>query len=186
MPSSFAIGVPSRWSGMSAYVVAEGVLLSLLGLAAIAFPIVASIATAVLFGWILIASGVVGLVGTIKSKPHLHFGWSLVSSVLTIVAGLVVAFYPLSGVITLVVVVAAWLALDGVSALMIGLDLKRTGGRAWGWSIASAAVDWILAACLLLLGPIGGAVAVGIIVGIDLALGGASLVMLGFAGRSAA
>jgi uncharacterized membrane protein HdeD (DUF308 family) len=128
----------------------------------------------------------VGLLGTLMSKPHLHFGWSLVSSALTIVAGLVVAFYPLSGVITLVVVVAAWLALDGVSALMIGLDLRRSGGRAWGWSIASAAVDWILAACLLLLGPIGGAVAVGIIVGIDLVLGGASLIMLGFAGRSAA
>ena len=185
MSSASVTGPASRWSGASGFIVAEGVLLIVLGLAAVAFPIVAGVAAAVFFGWVLFVSGLVGLFGAFRSKPHLHFRWSIVSSLLAIVAGLVVALFPLTGVITLVVVIAAWLALDGASALMIGLDLKRSGGRAWGWSIASAAVDWILAACLLLLGPVGGAVVVGIIVGIDLALGGVSLVMLGRAARLA-
>ena len=122
----------------------------------------------------------------IRSRPHLHFAWSIVSSVLAIVAGLIVALSPLSGVMVLVIVIAAWLALDGLSAWMIGLDRRRAGARGWGWSMGSAAADWILAIALLLLGPIGGAVVVGIVVGIDLMLGGISLVMLGRAARQVA
>ena len=181
--------VPSssgRFGGASGFLVAEGVILILLGLAAVVFPVLAGVATAVLFGWILFVSGLIGLVSAFRSRPHLHFRWSIVSSMLAIVAGLIVALSPLTGVIALVVVIAAWLALDGVSSWMIGIDRRRAGAPGWGWSIASAVVDWILAICLLLLGPVGGAVVVGIVVGIDLVLGGFSLVMLGRAAKPAA
>ena len=185
--SSASVSNPtSRLAGPSGFIVAEGVILIILGLVAVVFPIIAGVAAAVLFGWILFVSGLVGLVSAFRSRPHLHFQWSMVSAVLAIVAGLIVAVFPLTGVITLVVVIAAWLALDGASSWMIGLGLRRAGAPAWGWSIASAVADWILAIALLLMGPVGGAVVVGVVVGIDLALGGISLVMLGRAARSAA
>jgi uncharacterized membrane protein HdeD (DUF308 family) len=167
------------------YLVAEGVLLILVGIAAIVFPAVAGIAAAVLFGWILIISGIGGLISAFSTRPHLHFAWSLASSILAIVAGLVAALFPFAGVTALVIVIAAWLALDGVTSLMIGLDLRRSGRRSWGWPIVSAIVDWILTIAVLLLSPIGGLLLVGVIVGVDLIFGGLALLALGGALRRA-
>jgi uncharacterized membrane protein HdeD (DUF308 family) len=178
MPSTSITQPEVRARFTVAYLIAEGALLIVLGAAALGFPVLASIATAVLVGWILVASGVIGLVGAFMSKPHVHFGWSLVSSGLAIAAGLAVAIFPLAGVITLIVVTATWLTLDGVSALMIGRHLRQAGSRAWGWSIVSAIIDWVLAAGLLLLGPFVGLYAVGMVVGVDLFLGGVALLGL--------
>ena len=182
--TSAAIDNPPR--SLPWFLIVEGLLVVALGVAAVIFPVMAGVAAAVLFGWILIAVGAVGLVGAFTSRPRVHFGWSLVSAVLAIAAGLVTALIPLAGVMTLVVVIAVWLALDGVSSLMIGLDLRRAHARSWGWPIVSAVVDWALAAVLIFLNLVGDAVFVGIVVGIDLMLGGATVVMLGVAARKAA
>jgi uncharacterized membrane protein HdeD (DUF308 family) len=163
----------SRWLGV------EGAVLVVLGIAALVFPVLAGVAAAVLFGWILIVIGVAGVVSALSTRPHVHLGWSLVSSILALVAGLIVAFFPLAGAMTLVFVVAAWLVLDGISSLMIGLDLRRRGRHPWRWQIVSAVVDWLLAILALSLGPVGGAVLIGFVVGVDLIMGGVALFALG-------
>lgn len=163
----------------STWLTVEGVLLILCGLAAVVFPVLAGVAVGVLFAWILIILGVAGLVGALQSKPHVHFGWSLASAILAILAGLIIAFVPLAGTTALVLVIAAWLILDGASSMMLGLHLKKAGRKGWGWPVASAIADWVLAACAIALGPLGGAVLVGIIVGIDLMLGGIALMTVG-------
>lgn len=157
----------------------EGAVLIALGIAAIIFPASAGATTAVVFGWILIIMGVLGLVSALSARPHIHLGWSLASAILAIAAGLIIAVFPLAGTTVLVLVVAAWLILDGFSSLRIGLGLKRSGLRPWVWPVVSAIVDWVLAACVLALGPVGGAALVGVIVGIDLILGGVLLLGLG-------
>jgi uncharacterized membrane protein HdeD (DUF308 family) len=167
----------------SIFVFAEGILLVLFGLAALCFPAFAGIATAVLFGWILMASGIAGLLATFSAKNHVQFWWSLLSSILAIVAGLIVAFHPFTGALVLVVVIAAWLALDGVSSLMIALDLRRTQRRAWGWLVGSAVFDWLLALFLLFLSPVASLFMVGLIIGIDLVFGGLVLLTIAAAVR---
>ena len=170
----------------STFLFVEGALLMLFGLAALCFPAFAGIATAVLFGWILIVSGIAGLIGAFSARPHVQFWWSLVSSLIAIAAGLLVAFHPFVGAMALVVVIAAWLVFDGVSSLMIALELRRKQRRAWGWLIASALFDWVLAAALLFLSPIAGLFAVGMIIGIDLVFGGVALLMVGAGVRGSA
>ena len=171
---------PGRPASARWLFVAEGALLIVLGAAAVLFPILAGVATATLFGWILTASGVFGLISAFSTRPHMHFWWSLVSSVLAIVAGVVVAFSPVAGALTLIWVIAFWLAFDGASTLMLALDRRRAGAPSWGWLVISAIADWVLAAALLFLSPVSGTAAValiGIVVGIDLFLGGLALVL---------
>lgn len=168
----------SQTGRVSGFFSIEGVLLLLFGVAALVFPVIAGVATAVLLGWILVACGVAGLVATFTGRDHIQFWWSLISALLALIAGLIIAFHPLVGVAVLIAVVAAWLALDGVSSLMIGLDLRRRGRQGWGWMIGSAVIDWILAAGALLVGPLFGLVAVGVIIGVDLVLGGLALLTL--------
>lgn len=171
---------------VSAFALVEGILLILFGLAALCFPAFAGIATAVLFGWILIASGAVGLVGTVAGGGYTHAWWSLFSSVLAIVAGLLMAFNPFAGATVLVLVIAGWLFLDGIGSLMIALDLRRSGRLSWGWLVVSAVVDWLLATLILSLNPVASVFAVGLIVGIDLMVGGIALVGVGLSLRASA
>lgn len=175
MPIDTAKSPTGRVSG---FLSIEGMLLVLFGLAALVFPAMAGVATAVLLGWILIACGIAGVVATVSGRAHVQLRWSLLSALLALVAGFVIAFDPPVGVAVFIGVVAAWLVLDGVSSLMIGLDLRRRGRRAWGWMIGSVAIDWILAAGLFVIGPLFGLVAVGVIIGVDLVLGGIALLTL--------
>ena len=54
----------------------EGIVLLILGLAAVLIPPVATLAVAILIGWILLASGVVGLISTFRMRGAPGFGWS--------------------------------------------------------------------------------------------------------------
>jgi membrane protein HdeD len=153
----------------------EGALLILFGLAAVTFPEFAGVATAILLGWVLMACGIAGLFGAFAARPHLHFGWSMVSALVAIAAGLITALNPEAGSLALIVVVAAWLALDGLSSMMLALHQRRAGDSSWAWLAASAAADWLLAVLLVALAPTGGVLVVGVIVGIDLVLAGVLL-----------
>ncbi len=67
----------------------EGIILFILGILAIVVPPIATIAVEILIGWLLLMSGIVGLIATLRARSAPGFGWSLVSAVLGIVAGIV-------------------------------------------------------------------------------------------------
>src|SRR3984957_19836668 len=72
----------------------EGIVLFILGLLAIVVPPIATIAVEVLIGWLLLVSGVVGLIATFRMRSAPGFGWSLISAIIGIAAGLVLLAWP--------------------------------------------------------------------------------------------
>src|SRR5690242_15400384 len=58
---------------------AEGIILVLLGIAAILLPPVAGLAITIFVGWLLLIGGVVGVVATLSARHAPGFGWSLLS-----------------------------------------------------------------------------------------------------------
>src|SRR3984957_10509428 len=76
---------------------AEGIILFILGILAIVVPPIATIAVEVLIGWLLLVSGIVGLISTFRTRGAPGFGWSLASAVIGIVAGGVLLAWPLWG-----------------------------------------------------------------------------------------
>ena len=75
----------------------EGIVLLILGIAAILVPMVATIAFTILIGWLFLISGVVGLVTTFWMRHAPGFWWSLVSAVVGIVAGALLLRWPVTG-----------------------------------------------------------------------------------------
>ena len=65
----------------------EGVVLIVLGATAIVLPPLATLAVTILFGWLFLVSGVVGLFTTFWMRAAPGFWWSLLSAVLAIVVG---------------------------------------------------------------------------------------------------
>ena len=62
----------------------EGIVLFVLGVLAIVVPPIATIAVAVLIGWLVLVSGIVGLIATFRTRGAPGFGWSLSSAVIGI------------------------------------------------------------------------------------------------------
>src|SRR5271169_2705412 len=75
----------------------EGILLVILGLAAIIVPPLASLAITILLGWLFLISGIAGLVLTFWARQMPGFWWSLVSAALAVLAGLVLLAQPAQG-----------------------------------------------------------------------------------------
>jgi uncharacterized membrane protein HdeD (DUF308 family) len=65
----------------------EGALLVVLGLLAVAVPVLAGLAVAIVFGWLFLISGIAGLFTTFAMRHAPGFWWSLLSAVLGIVVG---------------------------------------------------------------------------------------------------
>lgn len=164
----------------------EGIVLLVLGAGAIIVPQIASLAMAVFLGWLFLIGGIVGLVVTIMSRGAPGFWWSLLSSIVTIVAGAVLLGWPVAGVVSLTLVLTAFLVADGALMVLFGLAHRRQLSGSWGWFIVNGLLDWLLAILIILALPGAAEWVLGLIVGIDLIFGGASLVTMALAVRKAA
>ncbi len=156
----------------------EGVVLLILGLAAIILPQVASVAVEILIGWLLLMSGIVGLWSSFATRHAPGFGWSLLSALAGIVAGIILLVWPLSGVVTLTLVLSAFLCVEGVVSIFYALDHRRELSGRWGMLLFSGVVDLVLAALILAGLPASAGWAIGVLVGINLLMGGVALIAM--------
>jgi len=163
----------------------EGILLVVLGLAAIIVPSIASVAVTIFVGSLFLISGAVGLALTFWTREMPGFWWSLLSALLAIVAGIVLLARPIQGTLTLTIILGIYFLAEGVFTIMYALEHRRELSERWGWLLASGILDLLLAG-LIIAGLPGTALwAIGLLVGIDMLFGGASLIGMALAARNA-
>jgi uncharacterized membrane protein HdeD (DUF308 family) len=162
----------------------EGIILFILGVLAIVVPPIATIAVEILIGWILLVSGVVGLIATLRTRTAPGFVWSLVSAVLGIVAGIVLLAWPLSGALSLTLILTVFLVLEGVVSILYALEHKRELSGRWGAMLFSGIVDLILAGIIFAGLPGTAAWAIGLLVGINMVFGGSALIAMALHARN--
>jgi uncharacterized membrane protein HdeD (DUF308 family) len=164
----------------------EGIVLVILGLAAVMLPLFATIAIAIVVGWVFLLSGIVGLAATFRMRRAPGFWWSLLSGILGVVAGIVVLRWPLSGALSLTVVLTLFLLLEGIASIMFALEHKRELSGRWGVMLVSGLVDLILAGIIFAGLPGTAAWAIGLLVGINMVFGGFALITMALHAREAA
>lgn len=162
---------------------AEGIILVLLGIAAILLPPVAGLAITIFIGWLLLIGGVVGLVATLGARHAPGFGWSLLSAIVALLAGGVLLWNPLQGLLTLTYVLIAYFIVDGVLMIAYAIAHRRELSGRWEWLMINGVIDLVLAAVILGGLPGSFAWALGLLVGIDLVFGGCSLIAMALAAR---
>jgi uncharacterized membrane protein HdeD (DUF308 family) len=161
----------------------EGILLVVLGLAAMIVPPLASLAVTIFLGWMFLISGIAGLLLTFWARQMPGFWWSLLSAALALVAGIVLLAQPVEGTFTLTVVVGVYFLAEGVATIMYALEHRRELSERWSWMLVAGLMD-ILIAFVIIAGLPGSALwAVGLLVGINLLFGGASLIGMALAAR---
>jgi uncharacterized membrane protein HdeD (DUF308 family) len=164
----------------------EGIILVILGAAAIVVPPIATLAFEIVIGWLFLISGVVGLVTTFWMRNAPGFWWSLVSAVVAILAGFVLLIWPISGTFSLTFVLIAFFTIEGIVTIMYAIDHRNQLSGRWGWMLASGIVDLILAGIIFAGLPGTAAWALGLLVGINLVFGGTAMIGMALAARQSA
>lgn len=162
---------------------AEGIALVVLGLLAIMAPAIASVAATVLFGWILLVSGIAGLITTLRGRQVPGFAWSLISALVGIVAGLLLLGFPTQGTLSLTAVLIVFLWMEGVITIMYALEHRAAPSGRWHWMLASGILDLVLGLLILAGLPATALWALGLIVGINLLFGGWALILMALHAR---
>jgi len=179
LQSEMSAAVREHWKAF----LFEGILLVVLGLAAMIVPPLASLAVAIFLGWMFLISGVVGLALTFWARQMPGFWWSLISAALAVLAGIVLLARPVQGVLTLTIVISAYFLAEGVTTIMYALEHRRELSERWSWLLFAGIVDILIAAMIVTGLPGSAEWAIGLLVGINLLFGGATMIGMALAAR---
>jgi len=153
-----------------------GILLIVAGVLAVLMPGIAALATALVFGWLLVMSGVFEIVYAIQTRGHDGFGWKLASGILTLLLGLAIVIVPLAGVASLALLVGAFLFAGGITRTMLSFRLRPRSG--WGWVLFDGLLSIGLALLIVAGWPTSSLAFIGLLTGFTLISTGVWRIML--------
>jgi uncharacterized membrane protein HdeD (DUF308 family) len=153
-----------------------GVLSLLAGIAAIVLPAIASVATAIFVGWLLVFASGLYLVDAFSTHDGRRIALRLLMAALSFVAGVYLLVAPLDGAFTLTVVLAMWFLAVGVARIAAGIADRGTPGA--GMLVLSGVLSLVLGLLIALQLPESSTWAVGLVVGVDLLFTGTLLLSL--------
>ncbi len=161
---------------------ALGVLMIIGGALALYAPFEASLAVELVIGAFLLGGGVVALVQTFFMED----GWKarlihLAIAVVHTLAGAVLLFRPLEGVLALTLIVIINMFVSGCMRIFLGFQTKPEKG--WGWIVAGGTVSGVAAVYLFSGYPGISLVLLGVFAGISLIAEGVGYIMLAFGVR---
>ena len=161
-----------------------GVLMIVLGAVAVIVPAIASVATAIFIGWILVIASAFDLANAMAVEHGGRKALRIILAAITFVAGFYLLVAPLDGVFTLTVVLVIWFMATGTARVIVGIAERGVPG--WGMTVVSGAISILLAVLIAEKLPSSADWAIGLIVGVDLLFSGTLLTSLAYRLRSLA
>jgi len=171
--------IAEKWG----WFLALGIVLIIVGFAAIVFPFVSTIAAKIALGWLFLIGGVFMVIHAFSSPGWQGFLWSLLVGILYLVAGGYLAFFPLTGLLTLALLLIILFAVEGIFEVIMAFRVRPHEG--WGFLLLSGIAALAVAVLIALDLPGSATWALGLLVGINLLFSGWSYVFLALAGRRA-
>jgi uncharacterized membrane protein HdeD (DUF308 family) len=178
--------LPGRYLGMdelrqsAGWFIGLGVLLVVLGMAALAYTAVTTIISVVLFGWLLLMVGALQAAHAMWRSRWGGFFIELCSGVLYAVVGLMIVAAPQQAAEGLTLLIAVLLIVGGIFRLAIAVSGNY---HHWGWLFLSGLINLLLGVMIWRQWPLSGLWVIGVFVGIDMIFNGWTMIMLGTMAR---
>jgi uncharacterized membrane protein HdeD (DUF308 family) len=171
--------VAEKWG----WFLALGILLIIVGFAAIVFPFLSTIAAKIMLGWLFLIGGIFMIIHAFSAQHWQGMIWSLLIGILYLIVGGYLAFFPLTGLVTLALMLVILFAVEGIMEIIMAFRVRPHEG--WGFMLLSG-IAALAVAVLIALGLPGSATwALGLLVGINLLFSGWSYVFLALAAHKA-
>jgi uncharacterized membrane protein HdeD (DUF308 family) len=167
----------STWS------IVWGVCLIILGMLAVASPVIAAVAVNVVISWLIIVAGVVHLIAAFQANRAASVVWRVLVGLAYVFFGLYLLANPALGVVSLTLVLAALFLIEGIFDIALYFQTRST--QRSGWILFDGIVTLLLGVLIYRHWPSSSAWAIGTIVGISLIVSGVVRVMLSVGVRRA-
>jgi uncharacterized membrane protein HdeD (DUF308 family) len=171
------LGIGRNWG----WLVFLGAALIVAGCVAISYPVLATLTTVEVFGYLLIAAGVVGVVSVFWTE-----GWGgrflhLFGGLVYLFMGTVIVERPGLGAAGYTLMLAVFFVVTGLFRVAFAVTNRFTG---WGWALASGLITFALGVMIWRQLPASALWVIGTFIGVELIFNGVSLVMLGLTLRA--
>jgi uncharacterized membrane protein HdeD (DUF308 family) len=158
-----------------------GVALIVLGSVAIGSVVIASLASAMAIGVLILLGGIAETIGAFWCRAWSGFFLHLLAGVLSIVVGCLFLRAPVNALLALTLLVACFLMVGGIFKIAAALSYRL---GAWGWVLASGIIDLILGIMIWHDWPASGLWVIGLFLGINLVFRGINWIALGLGLRA--
>ncbi|MFC8195172.1 HdeD family acid-resistance protein [Streptomyces sp. NPDC060006] len=162
------------------WLAALGVILVLAGLVGLVYTGVATLTSMLLFGWLLLIGGVVGLLHAVQARASNFFWLGVVVAALNIAAGIVIISKPEAAAEALTMFAALLFLTGGVFRLVGSLVVR---GPQFGWLLVQGAFGLLLGILVLASWPSSSEYVIGTFFSLALLFDGLGLVATGYGGR---
>ena len=162
--------------------VALGLLMVILGGIAIGYPLASTVAISLILGWVLLIAGIVQIIHAFTARKWSAFGLFLLTGLLYMVVGIVMFRNPIVSIVTLTLLLAVLFIVEGLAKFFMSLDMRGTPN--WGWIMFNGIISLILGILILSGWPATSAWVLGLLVGIDLIVGGMTIAGLALTAHS--
>jgi uncharacterized membrane protein HdeD (DUF308 family) len=161
---------------------ALGVVILLAGVMAVGSALIATLASVLLLGCLLLGGGVAQIVNAFLARSWRVFFLYLLGGVLHLVVGLLMIEHPIAAAAGLTLMLAAIFFVGGILRIAYALVDRFPG---WGWVLLNGFVTLVLGVAIWRQWPESSFWVIGLFVGIDLIFNGVSWIMLGLILRAA-
>jgi uncharacterized membrane protein HdeD (DUF308 family) len=167
----------STWS------ITVGIILIVLGIGAIALPLLSTLAATLIFGGLLAAWGVFQIIFAFQTRKTGAFALKLITGILVLLGGLFVLFFPVPGVLTLTLVLGITIFVKGVLQVIYAFQMRPSAS--WGWMLFSGIVGIILGILIWSQWPYSAMWLIGLWIGIKFLIDGLAIIFLSLSMRHA-
>ncbi|MGL5805665.1 MAG: HdeD family acid-resistance protein [Xenococcaceae cyanobacterium] len=153
-----------------------GIVLIALGAIGIALPNISTIIVETWISLLLVSAGGAKLVYAFQTRDRGGFIWKLLLSILYIATGVGLFVYPLSGVVTLTLLLGSFLLTEGTFELILAFRLRPQEN--WTWVLGNAITTLLLGGIVWFEWPSNAPWLIGTVVGASVIVTGISRVMM--------
>jgi uncharacterized membrane protein HdeD (DUF308 family) len=142
-----------------------GLLMVVLGFAAIVFPMISTMVATLLVGWVFLISGLITLFGSFSIHGTGPFFGALLLGLLSIVGGVYMLFNPVAGAAALTLVVGVLFMVQGAYEIIFAFEVRPL--PVWGSLLISGIASAILSVLIVAGWPGISLIALGILLGVN-------------------
>ena len=163
------------------WLLAQGILLVVLGTVGLGMTIWLTLATVFIFGVFLVIGGGVQIFQTFKCKGWESILWHVLIAVLYVLAGFSIMADPLAASTLITLLLAGALVGIGVVRLIMAFQLR--GLKNWGWPLIGGIAAIVLGFMILARWPVSGFWVIGLFVAIEMIFSGWSYIFIALGAR---
>ncbi len=159
------------------WIVALGVVYLIAGFIALGSVAMATVASVLIVGVMMIIAGVAEVISAFQIKSWGKFLLWVLLGLLYVVAGFVTFQNPLLAAVLLTLVLGASLVASGIMRIILAFSMKRE--MPWIWVALSGVITLLLGVLILARWPVSSLYILGLFLGIDLIMAGAGWIGIG-------